>query len=590
MANNSEVKELKQNNTFISNTYKKALWPCMLTILSANINVIVDGILIGQKLGSNALAAINLCLPISLFLCVVGSFFSAGTSINSSKNIGKNQFVKANEYYKADIVLSFISSIIITILGCIFINQVCSFLCSDVNVFAYVKEYALITILGSVFKIIVYAPLWYLRLDGKNKEITKMMTVLTVGNIILDLLFVFVLNLGVFGAGLANVLATMASLIVGVYYIRQNDSSFRFSFKIDIKSISIKRIALDGLPSSVNNLCSTIRFLIINSLFMSIGGAALVAVFTAVNGLFSVGECIILGIPQASTAMFGVYAGEKDYDSCKLIIKFEVIIGAILSASFVILSILLAPLLGRIYGLNDNLFMPVFFMAISIFPSLICSVLSSYYNVSGKNIISIIVIISRLVVMTYLGIVCALVLNLNVFTFFIFAEVSTLVFIYIITFVYSKIIHKNVDQLLLIKHREILNGTVINFSVKNSNEEICKTCELLKDFCENNGLSINKSMKLQLAIEEALVLISKVNNDEHMVFDGFDIRAFFYEDLAGLRIRYDGLDFNPFSGQMNTSDYLGIKMIVDMLDDSTYCRTFGVNTLILLLKEKLGEE
>ena len=61
-----EEKVLSQNNNFLKQSFGKAVFPCMLTVLSANINVFVDGMLVGNRIGSDALAAINLSLPVWL--------------------------------------------------------------------------------------------------------------------------------------------------------------------------------------------------------------------------------------------------------------------------------------------------------------------------------------------------------------------------------------------------------------------------------------------------------------------------------------------------------------------------------------------
>lgn len=577
--------ELVQNNIFISNIYKKALLPCMLSILSANINVIVDGILVGQKLGGNALAAINLCMPLNLLLCVIGSFISAGTAINSSKAIGQNQPSKSNEYYKLGVTMSAVVSILFTVGGIVFLNSICLFLCSDIEVFFYVHSYSLITIIGAIFRISIYIPFWYLRIDGQNKEISRIMMVLTFGNILLDILFVYIMNMGVFGAGLANVIATALAMLLGFYYLCNNKSDFQFNFKINISQIRIKSIIADGLPSSLNNLCSTIRMLTINIILLSLGGASLVAIFTAVNGIFSIGECIILGIPQASNAMLGVYTGERDYNSSKLIIKTEMYMGAICSAIFFALCLLISPYVNNLYGISDSISTPVLLMAISIFPGLICNILSSYYNITGKNVLSSFIIVIRLIVLTYISINLAILININIFSFMLITELLTLLVIYIITLLYY-LNNKAVDRFLLCKMNNELSGKVINFSVENAKQSICDASEKIADFCNNNGLESKDTMKIQLAIEEALVLVSDLNNNEHVELNGFDIRVFLYDDLSGIRIRYDGLDFNPFAGNMDTSDYMGIKMISDLLETVAYRRTFGVNTMILLLEDK----
>ena len=91
---------LEQNEKFLKKAYGKALIPCMLSILSGNINILADGILVGQRLGTDALAAINFSLPVYLVLCIVGSFLVSGTAICASEAIGNNQSSKAQELFK----------------------------------------------------------------------------------------------------------------------------------------------------------------------------------------------------------------------------------------------------------------------------------------------------------------------------------------------------------------------------------------------------------------------------------------------------------------------------------------------------------
>ena len=75
------------------------MFPGIITILSVNINVIADGILVGRKIGSEALAAINLNQPLILFMCVIGSFFAAGTTINAAHELGQNHVKKAADQF-----------------------------------------------------------------------------------------------------------------------------------------------------------------------------------------------------------------------------------------------------------------------------------------------------------------------------------------------------------------------------------------------------------------------------------------------------------------------------------------------------------
>lgn len=65
---------LRQDEAFLRRLHR-ALLPCGLSILSENINILVDGILVGQRVGTDGLSAISLCVPVYLILCVVGPFW-----------------------------------------------------------------------------------------------------------------------------------------------------------------------------------------------------------------------------------------------------------------------------------------------------------------------------------------------------------------------------------------------------------------------------------------------------------------------------------------------------------------------------------
>ena len=188
---------LSQNTAFIRHTFNRSVFPAMLSILSVNINVFVDGILVSNKLGSNALAAITFSLPIYYVLCIIGSFFASGTAVCAARAIGDNDPEKSQMYYRSCAGVLFVVSLLVTALGLVLRGPIVAFLCADAAIAPYVDEYVTVTLIGALPKIMLYLPVWYLRLDGKNAPVAVMMAVMSIGNIILDVLFVYVWNMGV---------------------------------------------------------------------------------------------------------------------------------------------------------------------------------------------------------------------------------------------------------------------------------------------------------------------------------------------------------------------------------------------------------
>ena len=298
MQENQREIGLAQNAAFIRETYRKAVVTGMLAILSANINVFVDGILVGRRIGPDALAAINLSLPVYWTLCVVGSFFAAGTEIPAAHAIGFGDAKKRDAYFLTGLNVSLLAAVFVTAVGLALREPLAAFLCPDEAPRGYVMQYIVITLIGSLPKILIYIPFWYLRLDGKNGDVTVMMIGMTVVNIVLDVLFVYSLDMGVFGAGLASVIATALACLYGMIRLFSGESSYVWRPEIAHAREAWMTIAAAGFPSAFNNLCSTVRLLIVNSILMAFGGAGVVAVFSAVNGI----SFIVL--PSAAVSVF----------------------------------------------------------------------------------------------------------------------------------------------------------------------------------------------------------------------------------------------------------------------------------------------
>ena len=582
--------ELAQNAVFIRGTYRKAAFTGMLSILSVNINVFVDGILVGSRLGADALAAINLSLPLYLALCVVGSFLAAGTEIPAAQAIGIGNTQKRDLFFCTGLNASALASVLITVLALVFRRPLVSFLCASESAREYVMHYVVITVIGALPKIVIYIPFWYLRLDGKNADVTVMMTCMTVTNIVLDVVFVYYWDMGVFGAGLASVIATALSCIYGLMRLFSKGSPYRWHAELTHSRSDWKKIAASGFPSAFNNLCSTVRLLIINSMLMAHGGAGLVAVFTAVNGIWGFGECITLGVPAAGSAMLGVFSGERDNGSCRLLLHEEWKTGCIAGGIFLALCVALSGAVPKMFGLSGNVLVPLMWMALSVFPALLMNILTTYYNMASLNSWSNAMIFLRVIVLTYVCLSLTLVLRISTFSFLLTGELAAVLLWWGATGLHHRR-HPQESRFLMTNLVNEKSGKVLNFSVSADVDEIVSASERISDFCAANGMSIKETMRLQMSMEEVMTLIRQVNEEGGIRSLTFDLRAYSVNGVRGIRIRYSGISFNPFNFSPRSEDvendmYLGVRMIKKMVEMVNYQTAFGVNTLQIILKEE----
>lgn len=112
MQQDTSGKELFQSKDFLKKAYRGALIPCMLSILSGCANIIADGMIVGQLIGAVGLTAINLCMPVYLVLCILGSFFVSGAAISASNEIGQDNDEQAQKYYGIALTDCLVSSLV----------------------------------------------------------------------------------------------------------------------------------------------------------------------------------------------------------------------------------------------------------------------------------------------------------------------------------------------------------------------------------------------------------------------------------------------------------------------------------------------
>ena len=211
------------------------------------------------------------------------------------------------------------------------------------------------------------------------------MTVMAVLNIILDYVFLYGFHMGVFGAALASVIATFAAVFVGFFFLCDKKSGFRFGVCLRTGHDGYKEyiaIAKNGSPAALNNLMQTVRILTVNYLLGLYGNTLYIAMFVAVNCISEFSLCLIQGIPQAASAMLGIYYGERDNGSARILMRLQWQYGRVYTLIFGLLITAGSGVIAKLYGLAVPMLLPMLWLALSIFPALINGIFSGCYNVS----------------------------------------------------------------------------------------------------------------------------------------------------------------------------------------------------------------
>lgn len=342
----------------ILNYPKKAINKLAIPIIISNLfmmlNNIIDGIWVAG-LGPNPLAAVGFVTP--LFLALVGFANGLGAGSNSliARYIGAKNHENAENSAIHSIMLSIIVTVITTILLLIILRQLLLFMGAG-EVIDLSLDYGYI-IIGGSFSVFIPAMISAIfRSEGEVKRASQPLMLTAIINMILDPIFIYVLNGGVGGAAFATVLAGTLSLIPMIYWMFVKKDSF---LKIDLRrykrNLTIyKDILVVGIPASLEQFIISFVSILLNYWLTILSGTVAVAAYTATWRLVSIGISPLIGIGVAALTVGGAAYGAKNFTNLKISLNYGIKLGLISSVIICAFFFICAEPLSFIFSYSSD--------------------------------------------------------------------------------------------------------------------------------------------------------------------------------------------------------------------------------------------
>lgn len=339
--------------------------PCVISSLINSVYNIVDQIFIGKGVGSLGNAATNVLFPLIIILSAIAGLIGIGGSASFSLKLGDGKKDEAAKSIGQAIVLTIILSLLLTIISYVLLPYMINWFGSTKNVYSYALDYGRIIVLGAPFMIIYSSLSNIIRADGSPKYSMIMLVTGTIINIILDPVFIFVLNMGVKGAALATVIGQIISFVLAIIYLFKIKSVklTRNDFKLDK---NVFRIISLGLSSFITQSTVLVLFIFMNNIITSLGaltkfGADVsLSVYGVISKVNSIYISIVIGISIGSQPIVGFNYGAGNYDRVKEVLKKVLLInftiGIIFNLVFVLFPSQIASIFISIKDPSYNLF------------------------------------------------------------------------------------------------------------------------------------------------------------------------------------------------------------------------------------------
>lgn len=288
--------------------------PAAISLLITAIYNIVDRIFVGNFNGTSALAGLSICFPLSYMMMAFGLTCSAGGSSLFSLFAGKEDQKNMNRSFGNALILAFFSEILLSVLLLIFANPILKVFGVTETAYEYAFEYYRIVALGCLFQGLTQVFCDFVRVSGKPVLGMCVTGVGAVTNIILDAVFVAVLDLGVTGAAWATVIGQILSALFGTYLVLKGytkveikKETFSFNFELSKKIISC------GFAFWIAQMAMGLISLVYNSQLGKYGSDTAISVYAVVASIMTFVIMPASGISQGIQPIVGNNFGAGNY-------------------------------------------------------------------------------------------------------------------------------------------------------------------------------------------------------------------------------------------------------------------------------------
>jgi putative MATE family efflux protein len=307
--------------------------PASIGILVMSLNILVDTIFVGNWIGSTAIAAINVVLPVSFFIAALGMAVGIGGSSIISRALGANNTVKALKTFGNQITLTVLVTITFVIFGLLYINDIVPAFGGKGSIFELAKTYYRIVLYGVPILALCMMGNTVIRAEGKPKFAMYAMLFPSVGNLLLDVLFIKVFDFGMAGAAWATTGSYMLCFLFILWFFLSKNSELKINIKhFGLDLPIVKEIGSLGFVTLARQAIVSVTYLLMNNILFDLGGETSVTAYAIVGRMLMFALFPVYGITQGFLPIAGFNYGAEKYKRVREVIMTAIKYGILLCA------------------------------------------------------------------------------------------------------------------------------------------------------------------------------------------------------------------------------------------------------------------
>ena len=388
------------------------IFPAVGSLFVTYLYNVMDGIFVGQGVGSAALGAVNIGVPFITFAVAIVAMFPMGGATIIAIRMGRDDKDGANNAFMTALTLTVLTAVILTVVGTVFSQQIVDLSGArklgeemrrmSADYLFYYSAFSLPMLMSNCLSVFV-------RNDGSPTLSFVGMCAGAVSNIFLDWLFIFPLQMGVIGAAVASGLGQIVSLLVLLSHFIRKHGNLRIR-RFTIQPVLIRKICKRGAPEAVTQLTTPVTALCYNLVLAGLVGDIGVSTYSVLSFIYSLANAVLSGVAQGLQPLWGNSYGKQDTKEINDYFRFGMAINLVLSVLVSAGLILFDEPAIRIFSQDMELInaaskaLPVF--ALSFIPMALNLVYTSLLYSTKRTKQSDIIAICRGIVIKAIAIFC----------------------------------------------------------------------------------------------------------------------------------------------------------------------------------------
>lgn len=578
------VTSFVKTGVLVEKKFREFFMPTVLASMAGQLGTIINGIIVGNFIGANAMAAVSACLPLNQITYAVAVLISIGSAALIAIASGARDKLKADYIFSTVVTISILSALILSVIFIPNVYEISKILSSVEDLRILMYEYLLILVWRAPLYLVSFTWQTLLRTDGMAKIVSRGILIGQAVNVILS--FLLVSNgMGIKGAGIALISSDIISIvyILKSYFSSSERARNFYPVLADYRQFIKQVIELlkSGIPAACSVGLISIKIWAIYQILGETGGSDAMTLYAVCMSCLSVVSMCISGCNGAMMPVVGMIYGERDFAGVRALVKYVLKFALRLSGIFVAFTMLFPQIILSLYNIPENLLADgvtaLRLFSISLLGVTITFLVMYYYStIQRRTVANILSLTEGVLIVVPAAWLLSKSFGLNgVWIAFILAELAGL----FVVWLSAKHICKNsggkLHDIFLIEKND--SELLMDVSLKANTDNAAKISHDAKAILEQKNLDKTVALKVGIALEEMTLNIEKLNAGKET---DIDVRIKAEENKIIIALRDNGKSFNPLEYSVAEEKNLhtdGIMLLKNLAREVKYNRVLSLN-------------